>query len=910
MNDSKLIAETASFHLDEDVLPGAPWVHKAPYRNHGRHIVRNRAGIWICSFIFDRNFRDRNWLALSMAQTPESEGDRFYVPILLVGREDVTFHPLFEYQGDFLGTCCLLMDGQDGLHVVYETPIGIFLLKGNAHGDDPQANLSRATGWSSPEQLVAGPVELGDAVLLPDGRLTLYFTRGGGLYEQVAGGEAVRLAERGIHPSVFVEPTGTRHVAFDVDRRIFYARTLDGKEWTDSHGQGVPEMVAYFCSSWPSLAVSGNGKVVIAYQGEGKVDLKREPLMYPNVRPAGGSTVSYAVLGGDRWHIWDFLRSSEILLKRTPASSLPGRNNSMTPVMEEFWRPSLAADLHGVIWMFYLNTTRRHIYFTRFQGETFSDHFEARGPFDCLSRVMLLQKDSCGQPSIGFLTLACNQLYFDRINVPQYASDEKRRVVFLDNLEVAEAVGLEHQMGVWEKHPTPIFGAGISGDSQDDHVAWCEVVKADGGFEMRYMGMGQLYCTAMNGRAFSHDGIHWEKRPPANISHWMLDGQPFTDHFWRPIFLEDPSEKDPSRRFKGLWGHYRHAQNIELRTWEVVTSPDGVAWRRAGLPPVCLGDISVQFHLLCDEEDRDPQRRYKVLLLKGAAAGRCVCVFTSPDLLHWERVYSLRENPESMNSAIAPWPTGPIAIDPDAGENPWEEEIHDAVAWRENRLLMFHYDAFYFASNQHIQKALAVSRDGKHYWRIKRGAVNMSHGNCGEWDNGRDRTSPPIRVGDELWLYFVGMPAGNFTDSDRDDPKNIVVSAPSPDDHKRYAELRPWRVGLAKLRVDGWSFFRLGRDAVEGHLTTVPFDYHGGVLQVNGCGLGQGGVCVEWLTADGKKGVPGFEREKCRFSQPNDVNCRVDWEGATVPTPGRYCLRFVFEGLAGRLYSFGFESNR
>lgn len=905
MNLSQNIVETASFHLDEDILPGTPCL-KTPYRNHGRHIVRNSAGLWICSFVFDRHFNDRNWLAVSLARTPESEGNNFHEPILLVGRADVTFRPLFEYNGDFLGTCCLLIDNQDKLRVIYEAPDGIYCLQANASGREPFASLSKSVAWTGPECLVEGMAQLGDTVLLADGRLALYYTRAGVLYEQVTGEKEIKIAEQGIHPSVFVEPDGTRHIAFELDRRIFYARTLDGKQWTDSQGRELPEMVAYFCSSWPSLGVSGNGKVVIAYQGEGKVDLKRDPLQYPALRPSGGSTVSYAVFDGKRWRIHDFLRSSEILLKRQP-SLIAGGASKFFPMMEEFWRPSLAVDVHGVIWMFYLNPTRRHVYFSRFQGETFGEHYEARGPYDGLSRVMFLQKDAGRQSSMGFLTLVGNQMYFDHIEVPKYASNEKRRVVFLDNLEVDEAVGLEHCLGIWEKHPEPIFGFGVSGAAPEDNPVWCEAVKVKDGYELHYAAFGKLYCNIFCGRAFSRDGIQWDKRPPLDITGLTIDGRPFPGNFWRPIYLEDPEEKDPARRFKGLLGSYRHVKGIELRTWEVVASPDGVKWRRVGLEPVVLGDISVNFHLIRDPDDRDPRRRYKVFMLMGAAAGRCVCVFTSPDLIHWDRVCTLRANPENIISALAPWPTGPIAIDPDAGESPWEEEIHDAVAWRENGLLMFHYDAFYFGKNQHTQKALAVSRDGKHYWRIKRGAINMSHGNCGEWDSGRDRTSPPIRVDDELRLYFAGMPAGTFSDPDPDDPRDFCSRARLSDKNNLPNELRPWKIGLARLRPDGWGYFRLARDLPMGCLTTIPFEYRQGTLVVNGAGLGAGGLRVEFLKADDRTLAEGFGRNECQFSKTDNISSEVKWRSGKKLSPGKYRLRFVFEGWQSKLYAFGFE---
>jgi hypothetical protein len=497
-------------------------------------------------------------------------------------------------------------------------------------------------------------------------------------------------------------------------------------------------------------------------------------------------------------------------------------------------------------------------------------------------------------------------VYFDAIETPSYRSAEPRRIVFLDNLEVDEQVGVEHRIEQWKKDRRRVFGYGVNGS--DEHVCFCKVLPVPGGYEMRYAALETLYTNSMRGRAFSRDGLHWERREPVDESAMTLDGKHWPSWFCRVIFLEDPQEKNPNRRFKGLYPNWRDIAGLQVRTWDVVASADAIHWETVPeVQPVVLGDYSTNYHLYRDEEDRDPRRRYKAVMVIACNAGRNPVIYTSPDLIHWDGVYKMREEPERMDSPLSPWETGPIVIDPDAAENPWEEEVHDALIWREHGLLMYHYDAFYFGANQHVNKALALSRDGRHYWRVRRGAINMPHGNCGEWDNGRVRTSPPIRVGDELWIHFVGMPAGNFGDPDRDDPTNTVTRAPSPDDHKKFKEIRPWSVGLARLRVDGWASFRLHPDRETGHVTTVPFEYTGGALVVNGSGLGAGGIRVEVRRADNRAAVPGYEGAKSEFSSPDAVSSKVTWKGAKPFASGKYRLRFIFDHVRARLFAFGFE---
>jgi hypothetical protein len=150
------------------------------------------------------------------------------------------------------------------------------------------------------------------------------------------------------------------------------------------------------------------------------------------------------------------------------------------------------------------------------------------------------------------------------------------------------------------------------------------------------------------------------------------------------------------------------------------------------------------------------------------------------------------------------------------------------------------------------------------------------------------------------------MPAGHFSDPDADDPTRIVAAAPSPDDLKRHQVQRPWRVGLARLRVDGWAHLRLERDVPEGSFTTIPFDYLGGRLTLNGSGMGHGQLAVEVLDADGHV-VPGFDLDRCRIEQDDAIASAVSWSPAPSLAPGVYRLRFVFRSLACRLYGFAFE---
>jgi len=880
-------AHTRAFALDEDVLPGTQYKNEMPWLNHGRNITRTRSGRWFCCFTSDTEYPINRWLLLCVGEGVH--GGDFSEPIRLVGQADRWHHSVFEDEKSDIGQSCVLLDRNERLHVFFDDPKGVHHLSVEASAKD----LSNPTAWSPIQQVVGPGNRLGDALLDGAGRCVIYHTLDGNLHRTIVGGATTLVSENAEHPSVHLDNAGVEHVAFERMRQIYYQR--EG---------GKPELVAHFCSSWPSIATTYDGKVIIVYQGEGNADLKRYPQLYSTLREAGGSTISYAVHDGKRWRLHDLLRSSEIILKRRPHHRHPQVDPKFVPAMEEFWRPSLSIDRNGSIWMFFVNTTRRHIYWSRFQGESFGEHHEARGAYDCMSRSLWLMKDARQSGAIGFMNAACNRMYFDSIPTP---SIDPGRVVMLDQLESEHIIGLEQQLGMWEKHPDPVFGWQISGEDIDSHILWAQVYRAEGGLMMHYMTNGpELRCNALPGRAFSADGIHWEKRKPELTGYWTLDGAPMPNAFWRPLYMEDPTEPDPGQRFKGLYAMWTPVDRIEHRMYRVVVSADGKNWRmRNDLDPVVQGDISVPEHLIRDDNDPDPHRRYKFITCHGSQPGRGVVSWTSPDLLHWNHIVYMRENPDELRSAVCPYATGPLPLDPDAGEHPWEEEIHDAYQWREHGLLMYHYDSFYFGANQHVEKALGVSRDGRHYWRVKRGRINLPHGACGSWDSGRVRTSVPVRVGDELRMYFCGMPASYFDNPDAPDYKPPLWADAWSVNSKDWALLlRPWRVGFARMRVDGWAYMQMAREAESGEMVTIPFDFAGGAMTVNGVGLGNG-LQVGWLSADGRQPIAGFASADCRFSSGDAVDAGASWTGGTGPKPGRYRLQFKFNDLRAKLFAYG-----
>ncbi|HRU06279.1 MAG TPA: hypothetical protein P5137_10965, partial [Candidatus Brocadiia bacterium] len=251
---------TRRFFADDLALPGS-FIHpKRPLRfpclNHGRHIVRNSQGAWLCALVSGRNLADNNFVGLAAAPATASQGSAFHDPIWLTGPAFPGLPCLFETAAGPADTACLFSDSADTLALFYSNPQGLWRMTADASGPDPWNRLKDAGAWTGPERLAEPGAALADVAALPDGRPAIYLLRDGGLFELIPGAAPTLVAQHAQRPSVFITAEGVRHAAFERERRVFYTRSADGRAWTDSRGGAAPEMVAHFCSSWPSIAVA------------------------------------------------------------------------------------------------------------------------------------------------------------------------------------------------------------------------------------------------------------------------------------------------------------------------------------------------------------------------------------------------------------------------------------------------------------------------------------------------------------------------------------------------------------------------------------------------------------------------------------------------------------------------------
>jgi len=422
----------------------------------------------------------------------------------------------------------------------------------------------------------------------------------------------------------------------------------------------------------------------------------------------------------------------------------------------------------------------------------------------------------------------------------------------------------------WEGHNVLLFGTVM----YDPH-------REDDRFRMWYLCYDPLYNEDYSERikkqgricyATSRDGIHWD-RPQLGIHEFagstnnniVIAGVPDST-----CIVYDPLDSDPARRYKA------QIRNLGHRAY---FSPDGIHWTEYGRIPIDAYDRSTVHW--------DPVQRMWCASTKS--------FFRDPSTGTDRRGRGYQESSDFVN-----W--GPVsfmcATPADSGEMVYNLEV-------------FYYESMFLGiwgryvadPDALLDIQLAVSPNGKHWERPFDEAwiplsplpadyvrVKLPHtpqtgvdpfDERVPWDYGNNSASSmgPVRVGDELWMYY----SGRRTDH-----------ASSP---------HVGAIGLGTLRLDG--FVSLDAADEEGVVLTRPLRLLHGSLHVN-ADASEGSLQVEILDDQGIPLLP-FTRDNCEPICTDDVRHLVRWRGAKVmdfeELNGRE-IRLRFHLQNAELYSF------
>ena len=202
-------------------------------------------------------------------------------------------------------------------------------------------------------------------------------------------------------------------------------------------------------------------------------------------------------------------------------------------------------------------------------------------------------------------------------------------------------------------------------------------------------------------------------------------------------------------------------------------------------------------------------------------------------------------------------------------------------------LWVFHISSSKVASDDGlIDIALVSSRDVTHHWdRLGDREPFIPLGEPDAWDSGMLFTaSAPVRVGDELWIYYGGANRSHYY---VEDPERATA------------------IGLAKLRLDG--FVSLDADEDGGFVVTEPLLFEGSHLEIN-AGADGGEIRIELLDGESGKVIPGFSKEDYETFRGDSVAHEAVWRDSSGldKLTGRPIRLKCYLRRAG-LFAFGFR---
>jgi len=829
----------------------------------------------------------------------------------------------------------MLIDRDNRLHVVWHGRDGLWHVRA-ALGSDGPGRLSQKAAWTEPRRLVDKPCRAGDIVLDANGDVavsysmddTVYFQpvsggkaeivggRGSGMPERYRPGgpeqqrkddaarDAVERPGRKIPASeresqdavMDLGPDGTVYLAFRRDFAIWVARRSGAGQWLPA------EQVVREYAFHPSIMVA-NGRPLVTFLHEG---LRRIPMDIEDditKRAGGGAAIGYATLTDEGWQTGAIAGAEEIVVHRRGMWDKRGRGR-LLPQIEQFGWPVMFRDRHGVVWALWQNTTRRWAYSARWLGDGFGQVHECRGPFNAPRLPVNAEKHApAGAGDVGLLFYAAagggnDRVIFDRLKIPSLSLADDREVLFLDSLEVGQTAGVEFVLNRMTK-PTRV--AALSPRADGRVVCSPSVSKRGDTYVMRYAtsfegGGGQ------GGIAVSSDGVHFKtvaKLPEGLPEAEVRSSRPL--EFWKgspgntsPPHYQNPDQSDPAKKYVRL------AYSTDARgTYWVEYSPDGRKWTKGA--QTTAAEAMREGGRPGFFDATDPERPIRTYGRVYTETGRSWGVTWTKDLVHWAGLEHLLDPDDPYGKTPAESGIGStgknyamrgqVYLDAVAGKG--EDEIYASSVRKAEGL----YFCFYWPGSQGrplTDVGLAVSRDGFNFTRVKNGERILPVGPPGAWDSGYIFQMSPMLDGEIVRVYYRAT-AGRREGTDGF-THNLT------------------EIGLATIRVNGWTYYTLQFGRSRGTVTTIPIQSPAGeskglAVNVEGVAGRAGALAVEVLDAATHQPLEGFALADCLGPTRDGLAVPVTWRGGnTLPAGRDIRLRFHLGAPGTRLYSFGFRT--
>lgn len=404
---------------------------------------------------------------------------------------------------------------------------------------------------------------------------------------------------------------------------------------------------------------------------------------------------------------------------------------------------------------------------------------------------------------------------------------------------------------------------------------------------------GKYHSTTAwaNCYATSRDGVHWE-RPNLGLYEWR--GSRHNNIARDPAeartlyhIIRDEQEADPARRYKALFDVHDRYLGV---------SPDGFTWTMLDVPPIPSQDES---HFLYDQSGG----QYLAFVKQPTAWGRSVWLATSPDFQHFSKpqlVFHTDEtDQQNRQLRVQQVVTDPAYLAPPL--------VNDADLMAQvYQMAVLPYNGLYVGFPVLFNPAGAIPPPHLNYTGLNQVELTVSHDRL-HWQQVADRAlflpvdpwqddtygwaqkllcgTPHIHDNKEIWLYYNAL---RFR-GPRELYKDIADS---------YFEDESALV-LAKLRLDG--FVALAADQA-GTVVTKPFQVRGGQLTVN-VDARDGAVRAELLDAATGQPLAGYTVTDTVAFQGDQLSGPLGWRTqTTLPVEQTVQVRFYLQ--QAQLYAF------
>ncbi len=640
-----------------------------------------------------------------------------------------------------------------------------------------------------------------DAAMASDGSTWLAVNAGGRLGLAMVGARAPKLIpvdDGAGRASLEFDSTGALHVAYEKRQGIEYR----------IYERGVlrySERAAEAYGFHPVLLAHKHG-LLLVYLGEScrLPSARRHSEAFE--RLGRGGYIAALMRQDGKWKRCRLADSRQLVkaLYPTDAAYTGGDTEPLITHLEEFSPPAAGIGGDGVVQVLWSDNERRWIYGARLLGDEFAPAHEFRGPIEQVTGPCLIPKNAGGNGQANPLAMVTRtRVYLDRIVLPATEMSSGGRIDFVTPDELTYCSGLEFRVNQMQRRAeNPVIPLDPPGGTYDSAIV-PNVFHDRSGWraELMYIVASKAYPNTADrgwrhdGLAISDDGIHWKKLAPEPLEQRFRGAaSAFTVRF-----VEDPQERDPSRRFKGLM------RSPEQEPWGYVPmiSPDGVNWARVPNPrTIVRADDDLRVWI--DPHDV-PARRFKANAIGRSFCGRIAVQFTSPDGIEWNDERDTLDFQDPFRAHPDRGSTGRILLDSWSGPED-EDEIHGGFVFHEGSRWLLHY--MKWTADGHIYAGLAASRDGLNFCRVGGGAVTLPLGEPGTWDAGRVALrEAPFRI-DNVWRqYYTGSGWKHGLGGVGAKTSHFGLNAPN-------------QVGAAEIPVGHWAHLQTRREVDEGEMTT------------------------------------------------------------------------------------------